>query len=712
MKWLNRVNVSVLRLLIWLTVLFVSAQLLVFMIHYKVTDLVDSMVNASIALQLLHPVVLLPLLIFVMMQLLAYGLFVGWIWFLTLSLSELFVVSKSKIYGLGVLIWLVACVTLLALNQYYFPGSFFAKWGSYLTRLHAGQIVLWVFLPGLILATLLAYVNFFWFKRYHRSGVVLLLCVMSLLAITVYDKVLASRTLVSTATNKVPNIIFIGLDSLRPDFTGFFGKQAYTPNIDAFLQSSAYFTEAYTPLARTFPAWMSVLTGKYPKHSEARNNLVEPEAVIKNDTLAKHLQQAGYETVYATDEKRFSNVTTDYGFDRILGPSMGVNDFLLGGLSDFPLSNLLVNLPLGRFLFPYNYANRAAAITYEPDKFLQLVRLGLAQRSQKPLFLAVHLCLSHWPFTWARDGLSANMKMSNQYQHSVEGVDRQLGALLTILKENGLLENSLVVLLSDHGTALGLPGDRMIADRNYRGDAKDLPLVPKLKLSSAPGYGAKKPEYTINTSYGQGTNVLSNKQYHVLLAVKRFGENISPHALSMRVSLIDIAPTVLDFLHLAPMPLVDGISLYDDIANLGKTKIIPRAFYLETGDSLSEIETDHIYIEKVIKHQIGIYTIDPQKGLLMMDALAEQAILKNKQLAILRGDWLLAHFPPKLEKKWVTSQSSHKVMKSSIVPAYFVLVNVKTGQWTIGLASPFAKQAPVVDLLGQLKRFYGDELPK
>lgn len=145
----------------------------------------------------------------------------------------------------------------------------------------------------------------------------------------------------------------------------------------------------------------------------------------------------GYETMYASDDKRFSNITKEYGFNKILGPRMGVNDFLLGGLSDFPLTNLLIKLPAAKWLFPFNYGNRAAAITYEPRTFLELVKTGLINRSQKPLFLAVHLCLAHWPFTWANDGQKPGLRLPQQYTNSVQALDKQFSVLLTLLEVSG-----------------------------------------------------------------------------------------------------------------------------------------------------------------------------------------------------------------------------------------------------------------------------------
>lgn len=651
----------------------------------------DSLISASIVLQLLHPVVLLPMMGFILLQIVAYVLLISWIWFIAISLSEWFKLSRFMSLLLGMFIWCLAIFSLLELNRYYFPDSLFSHLMTGISFIHLyGEMILSVSLSLLILLSLLSYVHFFWHKKYRLSGSMILICGVGVLLAAFMDA--KSPSIMNS--HQQANIILIGLDSLRPDFTGFYGNQfVRTPNIDHFLSQAISFSETYTPLARTFPAWVSVLTGKYPKHHEARNNLIETASIVQQDTLVKKLQQAGYVTVYATDEKRFSNITKDYGFDRIVGPKMGVNDFLLGSLSDFPLTNLLVNLPGGRFLFPFNYGNRAATITYQPDKFLQLVKQGLSSLSDKPVFLSVHLCLSHWPHKWADQGQPESSYLLMQYIRSVNAVDQQFAALLQLLKASGLLENSWVVLLSDHGTAIGLPHDRIISEEKYLGDAKKMKLVSPYKFSSLPNQ-KNKPVCSLNTAYGQGTNILSLVQNHVLLAFQRFGEELPARKVNNFASLIDIAPTLLDLLSISPLENVDGISLRDDFISDKKSS---RTFFMETGDSLSAIETDHIYIEKVIKHEIGIYRINASNGLLTMDPIASQSILKNKQLAVWQGDWMLAHYPASKRRK-------------KIIPSYFVLANVKTGEWTVGLDSAFAKTAPVGELMRELKGFYEGEL--
>jgi hypothetical protein len=127
---------------------------------------------------------------------------------------------------------------------------------------------------------------------------------------------------------------------------------------------------------------------------------------------------------------------------------------------------------------------------------------------------------------------------------------------------------------------------------------------------------------------------------------------------------------------------------------------------------MSEIETDHIYIEKVIKREIGIYRIDANSGLLSMDPPAAESIVKNKQLAILSGDWILAHYPPRRISRFAFSQGRNQQakLKTEIVPAYFVVANIKTGEWTIDVNSPLAKTAGADALLKRLREFYPGEV--
>ena len=698
-------------MLLCLTVLFISTQAALFFVHYKVGDLVDSLAKTSIAHDMFYPVVALPILTFWVMQLAAYFLFVLWIWFISISLGELFKLSTLVTYCLGLICWVVGCAIILMLNNYFYPASFFAE----LLRQHVGasNAVLASALFLLLLVALLAYINVYRFKRHRLIGNIFLFLGLSVLGVASYDKFFYFQT-PPFVDHAKPNIIFIGLDSMRPDYTGYFGHPTmHTPNIDKFIGSATTFTQAYTPLARTFPSWVSILTAKYPKHNHARVNLAEPEPILANDMLPKKLRAVGYQTMYGIDETFFSNVTKDYGFDQLIGPKYGAAGMLLVGLSDFPLTNLLINLPIGRFLFPYNYGNRAASITYEPDIFLKLVKRSLANRADKPLFLALHLCLAHWPFSWAGDGQPATLILPERYASSITALDAQLGKLLQILKEAGLLEHSIVVLLSDHGVTLGMPGDRLVDKKNYQGAPDKLKLVSVYKFSTAPEHSVNfSRDYSIHTSYGQGGDVLSLKQYHVLLSIKGFGVNLPVQRINDLSSLMDITPTILDMLNMSPLKQVDGLSLKPYLDQQAIINNHPRPYFIETGSSVGSIETNNIEVEKVVKQEVGVYQVNPISGLLMVNPEAEKSVIENKQQALLLGDYLLAHYPSRKQTRLIPSANNKNQLEFQVYDTepYFVVINIKTGQWSIGLSSAFAKKAPLAALLREFTAFYGDEV--
>lgn len=705
---------SLLTILITMTLIAIMAQISLFLIHYKVSELLDSFIQSSLSSHVLHAAILLPLIAFILIQLASYVLIIAWIWFITKLTASLFHLSNNTEKYLGLFLWCACACAIMTFNNYYFTDSFFAalfrEYGWY--DFHTNLALLISSTAILTLFTIMAYIHFFLKKHYIVIGSIFLTLIAASFLLQYYNKLFTHHAL-STVNKDKPNIIIIGLDSLRPDFTGYFGnKYIYTPNIDHFLQSSTVFTQAYSPLARTFPAWISILTAKHPKNSYARNNLADPELIITHDNIAKQLKTLGYETTYGTDEKRFSNITKEYGFDHIIGPAIGVDDFIIGGLSDFPLTNILINTPLGRILFPYNYANRAAAITYNPDSFIDLVENTLHQRHNKPQFIAIHLCLTHWPFTWAHDGQTDNYVPAQRYQSSVEAIDQQLGKLMTFLKNENLLNNTAIILLSDHGTTVGLPGDRIISPIHYQGDKNKLHYITVYKLGVANASTVDfSKQYSINTSYGQGSDILSLKQHHVLLAFHGFGNQNSLHHVDTKTSLLDITPTILDYLHLKKLQHTDGMSLLPYINNA--IQFTSRPLFLETAYSISEVETQNIMINKVIHKAIGAYDINPLNGFLVMKPEAEKSMTSSKQRAVLWNDWLLARYPESTRLKFMLAKNSatQQFLSQTTIPAYYVLVNTKTGKWTIGTDDSFAKQAPIQQLMQLFKQFYGDEVP-
>ncbi len=709
---------KLLRILIILTCLSLFTQILFLWLNSLTTNIFDTFISASLTMEALESnIVLFAVAQFIFSQLIVYAAFVTIVWYVAISLGELFALRRINTYLLGVGLWLFCVITILLANTYYVQHSFFAKLiqenvlNGWVTHTQLKWIVKIceniLLITGCLALTNLVLSICRWQNGLrHSLAIVFLSCLATLIYL---DKLLASPRFLSGATQDKPNIIIIGIDAVRPDFTSFYNPQgAHTPHVDAFLQSATTFSEAYAPLARTFPSWTSILTAAYPVHTNARGNNTDINTIRLDETLPLSLKKAGYETIFGTDDTRFNNVNESYGFDSIISPPMGLNDFLIGSLNDFPLSNLLIPTVIGKILFPYNFANHGTAATYSPKNYLEMINDRLHGRSEKPLFLSIHFTLSHWPFYWFNDHQAMDSQVEAAYKTSIEAADKQVGEFFKILQKNNLLDHAVVVLLSDHGLTMGLPGDTVLQKQFYQGDTANIIKLPIAKYSHAPEHSLDfKKDYGVDTCYGYGNNLLSLKQSHALLGFKGYGVDLGPlHAIGQRVSLMDIAPTLLDLLHLPAFQEADGISLTPFIFNLPTTDNLSRPLFFETTFTMPEIEKNSIAVEKVVAKSIDLYQMHERSGLLYFNHDAEKEMTDAKQLGVLEGDWLLVRFPETKRGRLVFDHHGSAHMESFMSPSFLVLVNLKTGAWTTEMHSPFALNAPTNILLDKLNSFF------
>jgi hypothetical protein len=418
-----------------------------------------------------------------------------------------------------------------------------------------------------------------------------------------------------------PNIILIGLDSFRPDHVGARAGASLTPEIDEFLERATEFTDAVTPLARTFPSWVSILSGRHPHTTGAVINLFPRGLIQEGMTLPELLGDYGYETIYGIDEVRFSNVDESYGFDRMISPPIGSTDFLIGHFADTPLSNLLVNTTVGRFLFPQIHGNRAMAVTYDPDTYIDMLDRGV--RPAGPSFIAVHFTLTHWPYTWASGPAYSRAtgpidELIAAYPAAVSRVDRQFGDLMNLLESRGALDNAIVILLSDHGESLG-------EGLNIPGEPLNEEMV-----------------------YGHGTNVLAADQYDVLLAVRSFGAAVPQlsdrRLVTAPVSLEDVAPTVVDVLNIGANETFDGQSLLP-LLTATSSGAPGRARFIETEFNPPGFDMNELMRASELENAAKSYRIDPVTDRVLVREENIADILASRQYAVLRDGNLLASLP-------------------------------------------------------------------
>ena len=117
-----------------------------------------------------------------------------------------------------------------------------------------------------------------------------------------------------------------------------------------------------------------------------------------------------------------------------------------------------------------------------------------------------------------------------------------------------------------------------------------------------------------------------------------------------------------------------------------------RHLFLESDFSPESVRTVHPEIEQVFLEGLQLFDVDPKTTYLTMKENVGKMAISSKQYADVYGEYILALYP----------EVSGKRMP--------ILVNLNTGEWTDDMHSLFAKKSPFNEMLGALKKFYGNEL--
>ncbi len=423
-----------------------------------------------------------------------------------------------------------------------------------------------------------------------------------------------------------PDIIVLGVDSLRPDFMPAYGAfpGGLTPAMDQALAGSVIVADARTPLARTFASYMSLLSGKNPIGHGARFNLYPRSELDSRSTLAWSLKEKGYATMLAMDESRFANFDSTFGFDSTITPQVGALDFVIGGSFDLMATNLLLALMPASDMVSVVQGNRAAYRSYrDSDHPEKVVRALRELDPSKPLFLVSHLCLPHWPYL--PSGLHSNSEYGavlgseaysdspTQYLRALEHVDKQFAEILDELRGQGRLSNAVVVIMSDHGEDFALERDRL-RDLHVDGSERELEF------------------------YGHGSFALSEAQSHVVMGIQRYKDGRplwQPRTMAGPASIIDVAPTITDLIGDARSGVYEGIS-WKPYLGAGTDLPDGRLRFFENGLRSTGVEQAKIDERAVAGEMAYLYEIRPDLRFEIKPSLLP-AKLAEKQRGVLQG---------------------------------------------------------------------------
>lgn len=529
---------------------------------------------------------------------------------------------STRLLGFVVQLLLVTLALCLA-NAWWYPQSLSGDFFSVALLNRSGQLLALAIGIGLLAYFCIGIVCSLIASRNTRVAAALVVLAASTLG--------ANRVILgsspATAMDPVrPNVVVIGIDSLRPDHLPRFGGPfKITPHLDQLLQGSAVFTDTLTTQPHTFPATVSILTGQWPVTSGARGNLFAPTLIDTGASIAHDFRRAGYATVLGLDETRFSNIDSQYGFDTVIGPRMGLGDFVMSMIADNVLVNLTTNNEAGRLLFPLLYGNRAIDYLYDPTAFSRLVNDSIRKTGHRPLFLYLHFCVPHWPYraqspyhmdfyTSLRQGQYADT--GSAYLRALGQTDVQVGRLLQTLKAQGVLDNAIVVTLSDHGEDFDMHKDKVLDERG----------APSTTLVN-----------------GHGGSAFRQPQTRVLLAIRRFGGPALVNGdIDTPASLVDVAPTLVQMAGLSVHAgKFDGISLAD--AAIGKSAALDqdRIRFVESSFFPRALNKKKIDAAAVIDEASGMYEVAPN-GRVQVRGDYTDFQIRYRQKAAQLGRWIVA----------------------------------------------------------------------
>jgi arylsulfatase A-like enzyme len=355
-----------------------------------------------------------------------------------------------------------------------------------------------------------------------------------------------------------PNVILIGVDTLRADRLSCYGYDSQTPNIDALAGDGVRYAAMTAQASWTKPSFATIFTSLYPSsHTATGKPHRLPQAVT---TLAEALSASGYHSGGFADNP---SISASFGFDQGFADYVYLEpDYLLGGseaASQLALYQVLRRgwaMMSGEGIYVQNFYQDASVVNHRALDWME-------RNKHTRFFLFLHYMDPHDPyFEHPYNGYgharasdqnpdsSLAPEFSHLYDGEVSYLDEYLGQLFDWLKAEGLYEEALVVLTSDHGEEFQEHGGWWHGQTLYQ-EQIAVPLIVKYPAGAVEG--SRSPSQVVDDL----------------------------------VRSLDIAPTILDVSGLSIPEAMMGRSLW------GATDPVSFAFSEEDheGNVLQSIRT-------------------------------------------------------------------------------------------------------------------------
>lgn len=290
------------------------------------------------------------------------------------------------------------------------------------------------------------------------------------------------------------NAVVVIVDALRADRIGPYEGTTLTPHINQLMSEGLTFERAFTTTNATDSATTSLHTGLYPLSHGVLNHAMrvtneEKKRVEEVTQFPELLQQSGVRTIH---KGRYMGRWHYNGFDEItkLQPHQRFWQLYERYFRELRSSNALV----GKVLDGLYWYTKSAITAFEGESTDAITQF-LDTVDDERFYSTVHLMDTHMPYTadedvateyletFNYDGIDMEALIKEQgddpwlldqranliegdndtptieevkawYDASVTHADRKIGRLVEGLKERGIYDDTLLIVLSDHGESL------------------------------------------------------------------------------------------------------------------------------------------------------------------------------------------------------------------------------------------------------------------
>ena len=303
----------------------------------------------------------------------------------------------------------------------------------------------------------------------RRSAAVASAVLLALLA-------LRERPLSAVESDAPVNLLILASDSLRSDRIE---DAEVMPGTAARIDEGALYRYAVTSIARTYPAWVSLLTGTEPRANGVRHMF--PTVAARRDvgeTFLTRLRDQGYYTFVVSDFAGDIFPGFEGGFESVDTPHLNVDTLAQStALTGHTWSLPFLRLRPIRSLFPYW---RNVPSLADPEWVADSAVRQVARSGSRPFAGVVFFSTAHFPYVAPYpDYLRGTGEYRGRYLYHVPpvqpeeapaagdveqirfrydaaltSIDRAMEKIFRDLERRGLTGKTLVVVTGDHGEEL------------------------------------------------------------------------------------------------------------------------------------------------------------------------------------------------------------------------------------------------------------------